>query len=48
MTDLLREVFDEDLDAYLTRAPIGDASNTEVMNWELSELKKGGLYEASY
>jgi len=42
------EIFDEDLDNYLTRDPIGDASNTEVMNWELSELKKGGLYEASY
>ena len=42
------EIFDEDLDNYLTRDPIGDAGNIEVMNWELSELKKGGLYEASY
>ena len=42
------QIFDEDLDNYLTRDPIGDAGNIEVMNWELSELKKGGLYEASY
>jgi len=42
------QIFDDDLDAHITRDPIGDASNTEVMNWELSELKKGGLYEASY
>ena len=42
------QIFDDDLDAHITRDPIADASNTEIMNWELSELKKGGLYEASY
>ena len=40
--------FDRDLDAFVTHDPIGDAGNIEVMNWELSELKKGGMYEASY
>ena len=42
------QIFDDDLDAYLTRDPIGDAGYQELMNFELSQLKKGGIYETSY
>ena len=39
------EIFDNDLDAYLTRDPIGDATNEQMMNYELCQLKEGGIYE---
>ena len=42
------QIFDDDLDAYLTRDPIGDAGYQELMNFEISQLKKGGIYETSY
>jgi len=40
--------FDRDLDRHITSDPIGDASYHEMMNYELCQLKKGGVYETNY
>ena len=39
------DIFDDQLDAYITSDPIGDADNIQMMNYSLSQLKKGGVYE---
>ena len=39
------DIFDDALDAYITSDPIGDADNIQMMNYSLSQLKKGGVYE---
>ena len=40
--------FDRDLDNYVTADPIANAGYQELMDYELYELKKGGIYETSY
>jgi len=40
--------FDRDLDRHILSDPIGDASYREMMNYELCQLKKGGVYETNY
>ena len=40
--------FERDLDNHVTYDPIADASCTQMMDYELSQLKKGGVYETSY
>ena len=40
--------FDRDLDNYLTHDPIADMGYQELMDFEISQLKKGGIYETSY
>ena len=39
------DIFDDALAAYITSDPIGDADNIQMMNYSLSQLKKGGVYE---
>ena len=40
--------FDRDLDNHVTYDPIANASYTQMMDYELCQLKKGGIYEANY
>jgi hypothetical protein len=42
------KIFDDDLDAYVTRDPIANASCYQHMEYELNHLKKGGVYETNY
>ena len=42
------KIFDKDLDAYVTHDPLADASCYQHMEYELDELKKGGVYETNY
>jgi len=37
--------FDRDLDAHVTYDPIADATYHQMMDYELCQLKKGGIYE---
>ena len=40
--------FDRDLDNYVTADPIANMGYQELMDYEISQLKKGGIYETSY
>jgi len=46
--DIVFPYSNRDLDAFVTHDPIGDAGYQELMDFDLSQLKKGGIYEASY
>ena len=40
--------FEKSLDDYVTYDPIADATYHQMMDYELGQLKKGGIYETSY
>ena len=40
--------FDRQLDSYVTADPIANMGYQELMDYEISQLKKGGIYETSY
>ena len=40
--------FDRQLDNYVTADPIANMGYQELMDFEISQLKKGGIYETSY